>query len=282
MFWRCTSGIFVALLWFSAGAMAEGAPREGTALDFAVPQPVIDLGPSVSPRATREPADPNGSWFTIAIQSRSSMPVTRILMGIDPPGTALASAPMPSRPELIECAVSDPAVSIEHDVAFGSTAFRIVVPPGVVATLALHFEYAAEKAPLLAWTEPALIANNRQAAILSGLVWGLLTAAAAFAAGAAALSPRLFPRWGALFLFAVLIAELTRSGAFDMTALTAFSGPYALFALAVALAVAAAIRLGEYVAPFEAFRPGAARWRDRIALALIGLGILAYAGVPFA
>jgi len=291
MFWRCLSGVLLALLWFCSAtladqptlaATADEAPRQNTALDFAASQPVIDLGPSVLLQALRETSDPNGSWFTIAVQNRSTQPVARVLTSVDPPGAALASAPMRGRPALIECAASDTAIVIERDPAFSQAAFRVIVPPGRVATLALHFEYVAGRPVVLAWMEPALIASNRQASILSGLVWGLLTAAAAFAAGAAALSWRLFPSWAALFLLAVLIAELTRSGTFDMTALTAFGGPYALLALAIGVAVAAAIRLVDYVAPFEAFLSGAARWRDGAALAALGLGIAAYAGVPFA
>jgi PAS domain-containing protein len=278
MLWRSMFAVALALVWYSAGALAD-AP---TALDFAVSQPVIDIGPSLSPRAVQEPTDPNGLWFTIAVQNRSSMPVARVLVPMNPPSAALAATPMPSRPALIECAASDPAVAVERELAISPAAFRIVVPAGDVATLALHFEYAPARPALLAWLEPALIANARQTTILSGLVWGLLTAAAAFAAGAAALSSRLFPSWAALFLLAALIAELTVSGAFDATALTAVSGPFGLFALALAFAVAAAIRLVDYIAPFEAFRIGATRWRDRAALAIIALGIAAYVRVPFA
>ena len=63
---------------------------------------------------------------------------------------------------------------------------------------------------------------------------GLLTAAMAFAAGGAVLTSRIFPRWAALFLCALLIAQLTVTGIFDSSALTMLSGPYSLFALALA------------------------------------------------
>ena len=65
-------------------------------------------------------------------------------------------------------------------------------------------------------------------------------------------------------------------------ALAALSGPYSLFALWIALAVAAAIRIVDYVAPFEAFWRDAAKWRDRVALAVIGIGVVAYAAAPVA
>jgi diguanylate cyclase (GGDEF)-like protein/PAS domain S-box-containing protein len=183
---------------------------------------------------------------------------------------------------LVEAAVSDPAVLIERTVAFGPNAFRVFVPPGRSGTLALHFENVTGRPTILAWTEPALIANNRQAAVLAGLVSGLLMAAMAFAAGGAVLTSRIFPRWAALFLAAVLIAQLTVTGIFDSSGLTALGGPYSLFALALALAMGAAIRLLDYVAPLEALYPRAARWRDHAALAVVVIGVAAYAGLPFA
>jgi diguanylate cyclase (GGDEF)-like protein len=104
----------------------------------------------------------------------------------------------------------------------------------------------------------------------------------AFAAGAAVLSSRIFPRWAALFLLAILIAQLTVTGVFDGSGLTALSGPYALFSFGLAFAIAAAIRLADYVAPFEAFHPQAAKWRDGAALAVVAIGVAAYAGAPLA
>jgi hypothetical protein len=273
--------LLAAVLLVTPRVQAEEAPP-GAALDLAVAPAVIDLAASVEPRELKDPADPNGLWFTLSVQNRANMAVTRVLAATDPPGAALAVLPMAGRPMLIEAAASDPDIIIERAVAFGANAFRVQVPPGKAATLALHVENVAERAPLLAWTEPALIAHNRQAAVLAGLVSGLLTAAMAFAAGAAVISGRVFPRWAALFLFAVLIAELTVIGIFDATGLTVFSSPYALFSLALALAAAAAIRLLDYVAPFEAFHSRAAHWRDLAALTIVAIGVAAYAGAPFA
>jgi diguanylate cyclase (GGDEF)-like protein len=272
--------LLLALLVFAPFAHADEAPAAGTALDFAVSPPVIDLGPSVEPRQLKDGADPNGEWFTLAVQNRSRQPVARVLTAVEPPAAALVLAPPVGRPTLIEAAAPDRSILIERAIAFGANAFRVVVPPGRSANLALHFENVAGRPSLLAWTEPALIAHNRQAAVLSGLVSGLLTAAMAFATGAAVISSRIFPRWAAVFLLAVLIAELTINGVFDGGVLTAMGGPYALFSLALALAVAAAIRLVDYVAPFEAFHPSAARWRDWTALAILFIGIAAYTRVP--
>ena len=273
--------LLLLFLFFAPVAHAQ-EPAPNAALNLAVAPAVIDLGASVQPRQQKDPTDPNGEWFTLSVQNRATTPVTRVLATADAAQTALAIAPMTGRPMLIEAAASDPAVIIERAVAFGANSFRVEVPPGKVATLALHLENVAGRPPLLAWTEPALIANNRQAAVLAGLVSGLLTAAMAFAAGSAVISGRIFPRWAALFLLAVLIAELTIIGLFDATGLTFFSGPYALFSLAIALAMSSAVRLLDYVAPFEAFHPRGAHWRDLAALAIVAIGVAAYVGTPFA
>ncbi len=273
--------LLIVLLLLAPLAKAQDA-APNTALDLAVAPAVIDLGASVQPREQKDPADPQGNWFTLTVQNRAATPVTRVLAAADSSRAALAVMPMTGRPMLIEAAASDPAVVIERAVAFGANTFRVQVPPGKVATLALHLENVTERPPLLAWTEAALIAHNRQIAVLAGLVSGLLTAAMAFAAGSAVVSGRIFPRWAALFLFAVLIAELTIIGIFDSTGLTFFSGPYALFSLALALAIASAVRLLDYVAPFEAFHPRGAHWRDLAALVIVAIGVAAYAGMPFA
>ena len=260
-------------------ARAEEAPSN-TALDFAVPPPVIDLGPSVLPREVKDQADPEGSWFTIAVQNRGMRPIARVLTAAEPADFSLAVEPKRGRPLLLEAAVADEAIVIERAIAFGPNAFRVLVPPGHAATLALHFENVEDRPALLAWTEPALIAHNRQEGILAGLVSGFLIAAMAFAAGAAILTSRMFPRWATLFLFATLIAQITATGVFDGTFITAFSGPYALFSLAVALALAAGVRLVDYVAQFEAFRPKAAQWRNLALVIILAAGVAAYAGVP--
>lgn len=271
----------LVLLIVAPLARAEDATLNA-AVDMAVVPAVIDLAASVQPRGVKDPSDPNGEWFTLALQNGSARAVTRVLAATETPRAALAVLPARGRPVLIEAAASDPAIIIERAVAFGNNAFRVLVPPGKVVTLALHFENVLTRPPLLAWTEPALIAHNRQAAVLAGLVSGLLTAAMAFAAGAAVISGRIFPRWAALFLFSIWLAELTGIGVFDETPLAFLSGPYALFSLAVALATASALRLLDYVAPFEAFRADGSRWRNFAAMAFVAIGIGAYAGAPFA
>src|SRR5215472_16746913 len=49
------------------------------AVDFDLPQPVLDLGPSVSLRRVVDPADPSGAWFTLGVQYRGTATVARVL-----------------------------------------------------------------------------------------------------------------------------------------------------------------------------------------------------------
>ena len=255
---------------------------ETGAVDFDLPQPLLDLGPSVSPRRITVPGDESGAWFTVGAQNRGSGTVARVLAASEPAAGGLELKPMTRRPALIEAASSDPDVVIESTTAFGENAFRVLVPPGKATTLALHFEGVGARPSLLAWTEAALIAHNRQIAILSGGVAGLLAAALAFAAGAAALSGRIYARWAALFLGALLVAELASIGALDGTVVTRFGGPYGLFALALAVALAAAIRLVDHIAAFEALMPGAHLLRDSFALALLVTGAAGFLALPVA
>lgn len=271
----------LAPLLTCGGGFAQ-QPAPAVAIDFAAPQPVIDLGPTMMQERLFEPGDPWGSWFSISIQNSQAAPVTRVLTAFSPAGLALGFEQLPARPAIVQTASYDRATVVESAPVFGANAYRVVLPAHGNTTLALHLENAALHQPVLAWTEPALIANNRQTSILDGLVWGLLTAAALISSAAAAISSRGLAGWSGLFLFSVLMADLTASGFLDSTALAGVTGPYALFAMWTALAVVTAIRVIDYVAPFEAFWRDAAKWRDGIALAVIGVGVAAYAAVPLA
>ena len=262
-------------------APAPVAPTVEAALDFAAPASVVDLGPSILPRAVDDPSDPGGEWFTVTVRNgNEAAPVARVFTAADTAEAGSRFFPPLTRPILTEIAGSDANIVIERAPAFGENAIRVILPPAHTATLALHLQGAQARPPVLAWTEPALIAHNRQIAILEGLVSGLLVGAVAFAAGAAMLSGRIFARWAALLLGAVLIAHLGGAGVFDASVF-AIRGPYGLTALALSVGLAAAIRMLDFVASFDALYPGAGKWRDRAALAILVLGILAFAGVPF-
>jgi diguanylate cyclase (GGDEF)-like protein len=252
------------------------------AINLAAMEAVFDIGPSLSARSVNDPADPEDAWFTVPVQNRSNTPVIRILVASDLPEAILAASPTRSRPRLLEGATSNPDVVIERDLGFGENTFRLVIPPNNQGTLALHFKGVKDAPSLLAWTEAALAAYNRQSAILTGLVSGLLIAAAAFAIAAAVLAGHAFARWAALFLAAIVIGELTRTGFFDESLLTLLAGPNGLAALALSVAAASGIRLVDHVAPLARFSPILKRWRDLMALAVVMIGVGAFVAVPYA
>jgi diguanylate cyclase (GGDEF)-like protein/PAS domain S-box-containing protein len=250
------------------------------AADIASGEAVIDMSSALEVTRVSDPAEPGAAWFTVYVQNTGDRLCARVLQAIDPPAAGLSLTPPTRRPTLLEVAESDGAVIIERAEAFGSNAFRFILPPSHESALALHFDGVGPAPTLLAWTESALVAHNRQISLLIGTVGGLFAAAMAFAGGAAAFGGRPFVKWSALFLGALLFAFLTSSRVFDDTWLTYFGGPYGLFALALSLAIAAGSRLIDHVASFEAFWSPARRWADRFAIAMIGLGLAAWFGAP--
>lgn len=262
--------------------VADSAEATTTALNLAAPEALLDLGPSLSARNVNDPSNPEDAWFTVPVQNRSSSPVIRVLAAADRPELALAVTPPRTRPALIETASSNPDIVLERAPGYGEHMFRLVIPPNNAGTLALHFEGVRQAPSLHAWTEAALLSHNQQYAILTGLVSGLLIAATAFAAGAAILTKRAFPRWAALFLASVVVGELSRTGFFDASWLTTFAGPYALSAFALSVGFACGIWLVDYVAPFSSFSPVIGRLRDWVAIAILMIGVAAFVGVPYA
>ena len=268
---------------YAASDIPDTPPSEATttALNLAAPEALLDLGPSLSARNIVDPSDPDDAWFTVPVQNRGSTPVIRVLAAADKPQAALDVSPARTRPTLIETASSNPDIVLEPSPGFGEHTFRLVIPPNNAGTLALHFEGVRDAPSLLAWTEAALVAHNRQYSVLTGLVSGLLIAATAFAAGTAILSRRVFARWAAMFLAAVVVGELSRTGFFDTSWLTTFAGPYALSAFALSVGLACGIWLVDYVAPFTSFSPKLGRLRDWVAIAVLLIGVAAFVGVPY-
>lgn len=260
-----------------AATSGETTPQ---VVDFTVPAAMLNLNGALSDNRVSDPAHPGAVWFTVAIKNDGVVPVSRILEADDPPSAGLAFLPQASRPLLREAAASDSSVVIERANAFGRFAFRVTLPPAHTATLALHFEGVANRPSLLAWTESALVAHNRRAATLMGVVGGLLAAAAAFALGAATLSGRAFDKWAGLFLAGLLFVDMVASKVFDDGWFTALGGPYGLLALALSLTIAAGARLLDRIAPFAEFHPLLGRWRDIALLGLIALGLAAALGIP--
>ncbi|MGQ0741757.1 MAG: putative bifunctional diguanylate cyclase/phosphodiesterase [Alphaproteobacteria bacterium] len=261
-------------------ASAPVAQADASTIDFGAPDAVLNLRPALIPENVGGPADPGEVWYTIQVRNEKQQPAARVLAAGDSPSSGLAVWPLRMRPALRAAAASDASVVVERANAFGRHAYRVILPASHAATLALHFTGTQQRPSLIAWTEPALIAHNRRASVLSGVVAGLMTAAAAFAIGVAAITARRFAILTASFLAAVLFANLTATGLFDGGWLTYPGGPYGLFALSLSLAIAVAIRLIDFVAPFEAAQPGSGVWRDRAVVAILLLGVAALVGVP--
>ena len=249
-------------------------------VDISALTAVTNLGSVLSEGRVRDPQPQGTAWYTVSLQNYSTNAVTRMFIAVESPAAGIALVPPSERTRLREIAATDGDIVVEHATAFGPDAFRITVPPARTATLALHFGGVTGRPNVLAWAEPALIAHNQRSAVLSGMVGGILTAALAFAAGVAVLGRRPFAKWAALLAAALLICDLVLSGAFDDTWLSAIGGPYALFSLALSLTMACGVRLIDHVAPYEAFRPWARLWADRIAIIIVVLGLASYFGVP--
>lgn len=258
----------------------SGTTHRTQGADFAAPAAVLDLSSLIAGNRVVDPADASSAWLTVPVVNNGRTAVTRVIVAEEDMDASLALFAPAGRTYLREAAVSDSSVTVERASAFGRYAIRVLVPPVHSATLALHVANAGETPTIYAWTEAALIAHNRHASVLTGVVAGLLAAAAAFAAGAAAMGSRPFAKWAALFLIAVLFADLTATGVFDRGWLTDVGGPYGLLAFALAWALAAGLRLVDFVAPFEAYRTGMGKWRDRVALFILAVGAAALFNVP--
>jgi len=253
-----------------------------TALNLAAPEALLDLGPSLSARNVNDPTDPEDAWFTVPVQNRGSTPVIRVLAAADRPQAALAVSPTRTRPALLEAASSNADIVLERAPGFGENTYRLVIPPNNAGTLALHLQGVRETPSLLAWSEAALVSYNERYALLTGVVCGLLIAAAGFAAGTAILTRRVFPRWAALFLAAVAVGELARAGFLDTSWLVAPGGPYALSAFALAVGLVCGIRLVDHVVPVASFSPWLRRLRDAVTIVVLLIGAAAYIGLPYA
>lgn len=189
----------------------------GYPYDIASDEAVIDMSAELDATRVSDPAEPEAAWFTVYAQNTADGIGARVLQAIDPPQAGLSLMPPLRRPTLLEVAGSDGAVVIERTEAFGSNAFRFILPPSHESALALHFDGVGPAPTLFAWTESALIAHNRQIALLVGAIGGLFAAALAFSGGAAIFGGRPFVQWSAVFLGALLFAFLTSSRVFDDT-----------------------------------------------------------------
>jgi len=264
-------------------ACAAASAKDAHAVDFASHDAVIELQGNLGPYKMPANLQPRSSrWYSLNVRNSGSRPVVRILEAGQPAEMALAVFPRATRPAIVSLASPDPGAVVGPAKAYGGRAYRINVPAGSTIGLAIEVANAQDPPSLLAWTEPALAAHNRQMAIFIAAVAGLIFAAAAIAAGLAVMSGHRAPLWAAVALTFVLLARLSSTGMFDASLATHVGGPYGLIAFFSGLALVSGIWLGNVIVPIEEQWPGTNR-RLRLGLAAIAvISALAYLGVPLA
>jgi diguanylate cyclase (GGDEF)-like protein len=278
----------VALLasTFAMAAATSRAPKPPSTLlsiDFSGPVAVIDLKDLLSPYGASGRPEPDGSqWYVMSATNGSVRPVTRVLLAADPPDAALHIFPRRARPQIMQVASSDSGVGVERLHALGHHAYQVTIPPATSASLAVRVAYADPQPQILAWNEPALVAHNRQLAVFLAAVAGLIAAAAAIMAGVALITTHPAPGWAAVVLLLVFLSRLQGAEVLDAGWMTAVGGPYGLGAMLAGLALAAALRLTDFVAPITDLWPSAIRWRRFVYFAVAAISIAAFLGAPAA
>ncbi|MDE2266410.1 MAG: EAL domain-containing protein [Alphaproteobacteria bacterium] len=263
---------------FVAGAHAAPAPHS---VNVSGPEGVLELEQTLDPyHPPKGPKADDSEWYIFTAVNSSKRPVTRVLHAGQPPSIGLSIFPRATRPAILQVASTNSNVVVESSNAYGRHAIQVTIPPSTSAPLAVRTVGAQSPPSLLAWTEPALAAHNRQIAMFVAAVAGLIAAAAAIAAGLAVMTHHRAPRWAALTLFLMLLTRLATTGMFDGSLMTGVGGPYGLIALFAGLSVAAGARLTDTIIPVKEIWPWAQAWLDRSLAAVVALAVMAYLGVP--
>src|SRR4051812_40758439 len=277
------AALFLAAL-SSVAAPAADKPAQAPQVNFGKTDNVLELKGALSPyKAPGGGTEADGSsWYIVQVSNDTVRPATRVILAGQPPRAALSVIPRRSRPAILAIASSDSGTVVETASAYGRRAWRVIVPPVSTVGLAIRVGSADRPPAIGAWTEPALSSHNRQLAIFITAVGALIAAAALITGGLAVLIGHAAPRWVALTLLMLLLSWLSGTGMFDGNLATRIGGPYGLSALLTALALAAGVRLADAISPVAETLP---RYRKHLTWAiygLIGLGALAYLGVPAA
>lgn len=272
----------VHLLALCAALFAIAANAQTSRVEFDSPSQLIDLKPVLTPyHASTTPETDGSRWYMVLIANNAVKPEVRVLVAGEPGNAALHFFPRARRPAIEQVASSDAGIVVERARALGRHAYRVIVPPATKAALAIRVSNADAPPSLLAWTEPALVANNRNFSVYIAAIAGLIAAALAITAGLAVMTAHPAPRWAAWGLLAVLCGRVATSGMLDTGWITAVGGPYGLQALFAGLALAAGARLADVVAPLE---ESSLRWAKPHfkwgLLGLVALSLLAFVGFP--
>ncbi|HJW42482.1 MAG TPA: GGDEF and EAL domain-containing protein [Rhizomicrobium sp.] len=269
-----------AALWVALAAAIAAAPP--VAVDFAGPDGAVEVSNALAPyHAPSGKIGPDGSgWYIFTATNSSIRPAARVLQAAQPQSVSFRLLPRPTRPAILAVASSDSLVVIDHLSAYGRRAFRVIVPPATSVAIAVQIANAAAPPALLAWTEPALAAHNRQLAIFTTAVWAVIAAAALLVAGLAVTLGHAPARWAAITLVLVLLERLSETGLFDASLATAVGGPYGLMAMLAGWSLAAGAMLADAIVPLHDSWPSLVQ-RFRLTLAGICLiALFAYLGIP--
>ena len=267
----------------AAFAGVAAAPPAVHPIDFASSDGVIEVGDALAPyhAPSAKAGTDNSGWYLITATNSSIRPVARVLQAAQPQSVSFRFFPSPRRPAIMAVASSDSLVVIDRmGGAYGRRTFRVIVPPATSVAIAVQLTNAAEPPSLMAWTEPALAAHNRQLAIFTTAVWAVIAAAALLAAGLAVTLGHAPARWAAITLTLILLERLSETGLFDGSLATAVGGPYGLMAMFAGLTLTAGARLADAIVPFREVWPRRLIQFRRSLWAIFGLSILAYLGVP--
>ena len=271
----------LCVLFLAATLAARAADKPANAINFGASDNVLELKNALSPYRAPGGTEVDGSsWYIVQVSNDSVRPATRVLLAGQPPRAALSLLPRRSRPAILAVASSDSGTVVETASAYGRRAWRVIVPPVSTVGLAIQVGSADTPPALSAWTEPALSSHNRQLAIFITAVGALIGAAALITGGLAVLIGHAAPRWVAITLLMLLLSWLSGTGMFDANIATRIGGPYGLSAFLTILALAAGARLADAIIPLRDNWPKYEKLFHRCIYGLIGLGALAYLGLP--
>ena len=271
------AGLVAAFAVFAAGEPAHS-------IDFASSDGVIQITEGLQPyhAPSAKTATDNSGWYLITATNSAIRPAARVFVADQPQSISFRILPRATRPAILGVASSDSLVVIDKLNAYGRKAFRVVVPPATSVAIAVQLSNAAEPPSLLAWTEPALAAHNRQLAIFTTAVWAVIGAAALLAAGLAVTLGHAPARWAAVTLLLILLERLAETGLFDGSLATGIGGPYGLTSAFAGLSLVGGALLADAIVPVHDIWPHRLNW-FRYGLYAIGIvSGLAYLGVPAA
>lgn len=274
---RTLIALLLLLLAVSAGIAA--VHESPGSVDFAGSGAMVDLGKSLTIYGAPQTHD-GSAWYMITAANDSVRPAARILLAGQPAGASVQFFPRRARPSIGQIASADAEVTIEPARAYGRHAFRVIVPPASSAALAIRMADADAHPSIQAWTEPALIAHERQLAIFFAAVAGLMAAALAMTAGLALMTGHAAPRWAAITIAAIFLAMLANSGVFDAGWFTAVGGPYGFSIMIAGFCLAAGAQLANIVVPVSDMWPDVQRWLKWALIGIVAVSVFAFIGIP--